>query len=560
MKNNYILFGIFTLTALSNELQAQYDFPECASQWHQAEYLQDDQVSHNGANYMAKYWTASEPGTDGSWLMTGLCGEDAVGPDYDGPVRSIGYLPTWIADFDAAHFDPSVVTHINVSFLMFQQNNNDFLSSDFASIAFHAGEQDKVDSMLFETGLLDRAHQRGVTVSVALGGATDFAFVWLMTQYADDDAKMDEIATLITNYVNTNNLDGVDLDLECWWPDPAIAGTTEQGGRVRGDKWGGTDAGPHPAGAGLTQLAKKLREKMPNKLISAAVFGTSYYGNNYDDDVANYLDWLGLMTYDFTGSWTASPFGPHSNLYRTPESTYPRQNANQPIYSAVDALEYWMGTAEPAWNHDGGFNVPKAKLVIGVPLYGYDFSERKPNNGNGYLFVPYKDIVAQYPNAATTYDALDPQGTQGHITADGRDLYYETPMGAAEKIDYVKDFGHQGIIIWELTQDAPYSSESSVLQSINDALGREVLVTNAETSEASFELAVYPNPAQHRLVLSGLSSASPVVIINLTGEEVLRTKATSTRERIDITGLTEGVYFVQVNTHKGISTSRFIKQ
>ncbi|ELR73043.1 Chitinase [Fulvivirga imtechensis AK7] len=452
---------------------AQYNFPDCASPWDpdNPQHVQGDQVSYNGINYEAKYWTSSTPGSDGSWQNMGACGDGGLGPDYDGPQRIIGYLPTWVQGYDIANeFNPEVVTHLNVSFLMFKQNNNDYNSSNFASIAFDATQEYKVDSVLFDLGVYEKSKQAGVTVSVALGGATDFAFLWLMDRYYNNDQKLEEIADLILNYLDARGLDGVDLDMECWWADASISGTSDQGGRVRGSKWGDSDQGPHQAAIGLTRLAQKLREKDPDKLLSAAVFGTSWYGNNYDDKLVDYLDWLGLMTYDFTGSWNESPKGPHSSLYKVPLSTYPGQSANNPIYSAQDALEYWMGLAEPAWNHDGGFSVPKSKLAIGVPMYGYDFSQRKPV-GNGFTYVPYKDIVNEFPNAPTSYDPLDSRMLLGNVAANGKNIYFNTPKLAGEKLEYSRDYGHQGLIIWELTQDVPFESEGSIMKAINEAAG-----------------------------------------------------------------------------------------
>ncbi len=463
--------GLLVLLFYFTTANAQYDFPTCYPAFDPAHgaYTGGDMVSHNGMNYQCAYYVTTAPPSPG-WTTVGPCGDGGLGPDYEGPQRIIGYLPYWVPDYDLVNdFDPSVVTHLNIAFNLFKQNNNNYNSADFASIEWADFHKRKVDSVLFDLNVLNRAHQAGVTVSVAVGGATDFAFIWLMEHYYQNDAKLEEIANLIVNYVNTTGIDGVDLDMECWWPDPEISGTVEKGGRVRGDKWGGTDQGPEPAAIGLAKLAEKLRQKMPNKLLSAAVFGTSWYGNNYDDAIAEHLDWLGLMTYDFTGSWDKSPKGPHSALYKVPQA-YPGQDANNPIYSAQDALEYWMGLAEPAWNHDGGFNVPKAKLAIGVPLYGYDFSQEKPNNGNGYVAVPYRTIVEQYPNAATSYDPQDSYNLGGKVDQ----IYYNTPNAGAAKIKYTKDYGHQGIIIWELTQDVPYNSNSSILKAINDEAGNNI--------------------------------------------------------------------------------------
>lgn len=455
---------------------AQYTFPSCWTQWtpNPSGYQGGTEVSHKNGNYRANWYSNTEPGTDGSWALISKCGDGGIGPDYTGPQRIVAYLPYWVPDFDYTTFDPAAATHIHIAFNLFKQNNNNFNSDNFASVAWGEFHSRKVDSILFDLNVLSRAKAKGVKVQVAIGGATDFAFLWLLTKYYNNDAKLEEIANFITNYVNTKGIDGVDLDLECWWPDATIAGTTEQGGRVRGDKWGGPDQGPHPAGLGLTRLAQKLRAKMPNKVISAAVFGTSYYGNNYDDGIAQYLDWLGLMTYDFTGSWNTSPVGPHSALYKVPLGAYQGQTADNPIYSAQDALEYWMGMAPAAWNHDGGFNVPKAKLAIGVPLYGYDLSTRKPDNANGFVALKWKEILAAYPNAATSFDPVDTRQLGGYVGANNKKIYYETPKGAAEKIKYTKQYGHQGVIVWEFTGDVPLNNSNSILKAINDAAGTSV--------------------------------------------------------------------------------------
>ncbi len=477
------IYGFLVLFFCVMSVQAQYNFPTCFAEWDSTNtpYDKGQEVSLDSKNYRCKWNTLAPPPSD-AWELVEPCGDGGLGTDYSGNQRIIGYLPTWVEDYDIKNnFNPEVVTNLNISFLQFKQNNNNYNSTDFASISFDERTVRDVDSVLTDLGVLHKAHAKNVKVSVALGGATDFAFLWLMAKYQDNDAKMDEIATLVANYVNSNGLDGVDLDMECWWADPAISGTSDQGGRVRGDKWGGQDEGPHPAGIGLKVLCKKLRQKLPNKLISGAVFGTSWYGNNYDDGMVEYMDWLGLMSYDFTGSWNESPTGPHSSLYKTPLNTYPGQSDDNPIYSAQDALEYWMGFAPPAWNHDGGFNVPKAKLTFGVPVYGYDFSERKPDGGNGFKFVPYRKIIEEYPNAATSYDPQDTRDLNGYIGADNKKLYYDTPKQAGAKLNYSKDNGHQGVIVWELTQDVNYNSPSSILKAINEAAGNNNPINNPPT-------------------------------------------------------------------------------
>ena len=470
---------VYLLCLLSSLLiYAQNQLSDFDPTWDETKafYEEDDQVSYDEINYSKKRFTKSHP-EDLSWENEEDYEDTDIAPDYSEPQRIIGYLPTWISDYDIkSDFNYEVLTNINISFLMFKQNNNNYKSFDFGAIAFDDFHLRKVDSVLKDCGVLEKAKANNIEVSVALGGATDYAFLWLMTRYYDNDQKLEEIANLLVDYIGTRELDGIDLDLQCWWPDPFIKGTSEQGGRIRGSKWGHKDQGPHPAAIGMTKLSRKLREKMPDKLITAAVFGTSWYGNNYDADLEEYVDWIGLMTYGFTGSWDKSPIGPHTSLHKLPLNTYKNQDANNPIYSSQDAFEYWEGIAPSSWNHTGGFGVKKDKLAIGISMHGYDFSQKKSDRGKGVQYIPYNEIISEFPHAATSYDKRDPQQLNGHIAQNGKNIYFDTPKQAGEKIRYVKNHGYQGVIIWELTQDVDYDSSSSILKAINEAAGNDEVI------------------------------------------------------------------------------------
>jgi GH18 family chitinase len=561
-KQIFVLAGLFCLQSIFS----QYNFPACYAAWVPGKvYNGGNQVSYNGINYTAKYWTTSKPGS-GEWNKISPCGDGGLGPNYSGRQRIIGYLPTWIKEYNIKNdFKPETVTNVNISFLMFKQNNKNFASADFASIAFDANSVRQVDSVLTTCNVLAKARAKNVKVGVALGGATDFAFIWLMTKYYNNDAKLSEIATLIANYCNTKGIDGIDFDMECWWADPAIAGTTEQAGRVRGDKWGSPDAGPHPAGIGLRKLAAKVRALLPNKLLSAAVFGTSWFGNNYDDTMATSLDWIGLMTYDLTGSWAASPFGPHSSLNKLPLGKYPLQTADNPIYSAQDALEYWLGIAPAAWNHDGGFNVPKSKLVFGVPFYGYDFSTKKPTGGNGFISLTYKDIVSKYPNAGTSYDPISPSLFNGYIGTGGKKIYYDTPKTVTNKMLYSKNYGHQGIIVWELTQDAPYHGGSSLLKALDIAAGI-IIPSFVATSELKVNPSVvFPTVVKDvvNFDVSGTNATiNKIEFYTLDGTMVdeITTFDNSNKITKNVSQLNKGIYIYKIVTPEGVASGKIIKE
>ena len=96
----------------------------------------------------------------------------------------------------------------------------------------------------------------------------------------------------------------------------------------------------------------------------------------------------------------------------------------------------------------------------------------------GFKVIRYKDIVAQFPDAAYAPDAnIKRTGSVARptfSTAPGaygfeHNIYYETPKSAIEKMDFIKNVGGQGIIIWELTNDAV--GTNSIVRSLSMVQG-----------------------------------------------------------------------------------------
>ncbi|WP_345368629.1 glycosyl hydrolase family 18 protein [Algivirga pacifica] len=499
---------------------------------------------------------------DGSINLTG-----PFAPAPTGAQRIVGYVPTWKGS--PGDLDYSKVTHVNVAFLMYEMKAGAaYTDADFATGNYDPKELHLLDSLL--PIIEAKAHAQGATVSIAVGGAIDYGFLKLMEQYRDNPAMIDVLADDLIDFVDQYNLDGIDLDLECWWQDPAIPGTAEQGGRKRGiDKWNeNVDQGAHPAAYGMTLLAKKLRAKRPDLLLSAALFATPWYGNNYDADVAAYLDYIGLMTYDFTGSWDDSPIGPHASLYTVDNSLYDKASADNPIYSSEVALEYWSG--DWATWQGSGHGVAKNKLAIGVPFYGYDLSLSKKDAGqgtNGFYFIGYDEILSLYPDAATSYDPNDPNQLNGFVGAeDGRKIYYETPKGAAAKVTYAKNNGLQGTIIWELTFDVTDPSKS-LLTAMNNALYGSARFAEQQIVSPQLDVKFYPNPfseqTQVQLNLSQQTEVS-VVLYNLQGSIVKRIQKSLDKGMqsiaIDGSKLSSGVYLMSVQAGNSRQVQKLIKQ
>lgn len=525
----------------------------------------DAQGNVTTATKTVQFTTSSvtDVNADGTINLTG-----PFAPAPTGAQRIIGYVPTWKGS--PGDLDYSKVTHVNVSFLVYDtKDGGSYTDADFASGEYTAESLHVLDSLL--PIIVPKAHSAGATVSIALGGAEDYGFLKVMEAYRTNPASIDAAADKLIAYVDKYNLDGIDLDMECWWQDPAIPGTSEQGGRKRGvDKWNeNVDQGAHPASYGLTLLAKKLRAKRPSMLLSSAVFATPWYGNNYDANMVEYLDWLGLMTYDFTGSWNDSPVGPHSSLYDVDQSKYTKASADNPIYSVETSLNYWSG--DWATWQGSGHGVHGSKLAIGVPFYGYDLSQTKKEAGqgaNGFYFIGYDEIVSLYPDAPTSYDPNDANALNGYVGLDGREIYYETPKGAAAKVAYARAQGLQGTIIWELTFDVEDPSISLLSAMNNEMTGnsRKVASKVALKSEL-FEVTSYPNPfntmanVQLNIQKGGLLNLQLInlqgTVLNTISEEIA---AGQTNIKLDAQTLPSGVYLVKVQVGEQQMVKRIIKR
>ncbi|MBE9002069.1 hypothetical protein IQ274_28675 [Nostoc sp. LEGE 12447] len=432
-------------------------------------YQAGEMVKYEGNIFKASYWAGAAPGQDPGWaIYDEMYDLTSTG---NGQAKIIAYIPTWrkAEGFNYGNDEMyRYITHGIISFLQFSESNiGEF---DQAALA-------DVNAIIAE--VVSAGHRNGTRISVAIGGAVDYGFLYFMERIGNNpsDPLLDQVVQNVITFVRANNLDGIDLDLECWWAkDGSDSG--DQGGRQKSD-------GPHPAGRGLAEFARRLKEAMPNKIISAAVFATSWYGNNYDSALINYVDWVGIMSYDLTGSWNDSPVGPQTAAYKVRnqedymaeqqgEWPGPRQPgegsdpiSNNPIFSVEDSVWYWTNKFFVNWQ-GAGQNIPRNKIAGGVPIYGYDFAyPKEPDDLSGqvppgYKSVRYRDILSQFPDAHTDAKAnIKVPGSTPRppfISASGNypyahNIYFETPGTAIEKLNLLKKIGAQGVIIWELSND-----------------------------------------------------------------------------------------------------------
>jgi chitinase len=240
---------------------------------------------------------------------------------------------------------------------------------------------------------IDAAHQQNVKVLASIGGGGQ------TPQYHDllTDAKRPALVERLRAIAVQHNLDGIDVDLE---------------GRA-------IDANYEPF---VVELAKALRSN--GKLITAAI--AVFYKDSLTDRALEQYDFVNIMSYDHTGPWRPERPGPHS-----------------PYDEAVKALEYFGVERK----------IPREKLVLGVPFYGYGFS------ADGSLppaTMNFRQITETFAGAEHVDQWPMP---------DGKTMYYNGIPTIRKKTALAKEKA-SGIMIWQILGDA--TGDKSLLKAINE--------------------------------------------------------------------------------------------
>ncbi len=226
------------------------------------------------------------------------------------------------------------------------------------------------------------AHAKNVKVLASLGGGGRHSYYAKLLK----DSRRQVLINNLVSLVQQTELDGVDVDIEGYDIDENYDNL-------------------------VVELAAALHQQ--NKLITAAV--AVYFKNDYTDKALSQYDFINLMSYDHTGAWAPQKPGPHS--------TYDQ---------AVEDLSYFRVMRK----------IPKEKIVLGVPFYGYGYGPSLTVRG---LTLNYDHIVSDYPGAELT-DEFD--------IGEGKTLYYNGMPTIKLKTNLAKHEA-SGIMIWQISGDAP---------------------------------------------------------------------------------------------------------
>jgi chitinase len=119
-------------------------------------------------------------------------------------------------------------------------------------------------------------------------------------------------------------------------------------------------------------------------------------------------------------------------------------------------------------------DVPREKLVVGVPFYGRGFmSVPDVNNGlyqpyKGTMTTDYHTIKAEYLRKGQRFWHAEAEAPWLYLPGDSVMITYDDPESIGRKTDYVREQGLGGIMLWELSSDDP---KASLLTAISSRIG-----------------------------------------------------------------------------------------
>lgn len=242
--------------------------------------------------------------------------------------------------------------------------------------------------------LIKKAHKKKVKVLASIAGGGSHAYYAALLQ---DDKRKFFIGNLVS-LVKRYDLDGIDVDLE------------------------GSDIDKNYEEF-VIELAASLRPQ--KKLITAAI--ATAYKDQLADKALKQFDFVNIMSYDRAGPWRPQEPGNHS-----------------PYAMAEEDLNYWHNIR----------SIPKNKLVLGLPFYGYGFGALD----SSVVSMDYKQIVSLYPNN----ELSDTLNLPGNVI-----MYYNNISTIRRKTELaIKNGG--GVMIWQLLGDV--AGDNSLLNAIDQVV------------------------------------------------------------------------------------------
>ena len=265
------------------------------------------------------------------------------------------------------------------------------------------------------------AHRAGVQVLLSLGGwGFDEQFAAIASHPEAEDRFVASVLKMVDNF----DYDGIDFDWEYPDTEAEVVGFERITRRFR---------------AGVDAIGLSKRRTM--RITMAASSNPETLRRLKTDFLVATMDWINVMTYDYTGSW--SDYAGHQS----------------PLFASSKAPGSKLSTAATLEHLLNDRKIPADRLVLGIPLYGRGFAVAQPyasTRGIAATKVPaggYASIVKRLDQGWTrTWD--DETKTPWLHAPDGSAVIgYDDAESVAAKTVWANQHHLRGVFFWEIHQD-----------------------------------------------------------------------------------------------------------
>jgi chitinase len=362
-------------------------------------------------------------------------GSDDTGDQSDVDHKIIAYFAEWGVygrDYQIEDIPTDQVTHVMYAFSNPTESGECEVYDTWASLELNGGSLYNLENL--------KVANPNIKTLISLGG-------WTLSSHfsaiAADPVQRESFIDSCVDFMLAYGFDGIDVD----WEYP-----------VGGGLYPGVPEDKENYTLLLSEFRTRLDQIGSDYLLTiAAPAGATTIPNMDIPNLAEHLDWINVMTYDFHGPWEATT-NHHSPMY---------SNSAQPDENTVEtAIQTYL---------DSG--VPPEKLILGVPFYGKTWSgvtggsglfEAASDIGPGNYeagTMDYHHIVDVYlsNSSFTRYWDSEAQVPYLHSETEGIFISYEDPESLEVKMDFILEKGLGGAMFWELSGDTSTQSLGSVL-------------------------------------------------------------------------------------------------
>ncbi|CAM9001068.1 unnamed protein product [Rhodiola kirilowii] len=334
------------------------------------------------------------------------------------PVIKSGYWASWLDELPPSDIHTTLFTHIFYAFLI--PSNITFKFEVSKTTALHMSN--------FTTTL--RFKDPPVKTLISIGGA-ELPDPLVFSKMASNPRSRRNFIYSSIEVARKFGFDGVDLD----WEFPANQDEMRD----------------------LGYLLKEWREAIeeeakasckPRLLLVAAVYYSMQRVNRDGiyyrypvESMAEHMDWINPMTYDYHGSWEPTQTGAHTALFDKKSNL----STNHGLMSWIEA------------------GMPKEKIVLGLALYGrvWDLQDPNANNGIGAPSVVLDPLTSTMTfsqieefnkvNGSTVVHDIDSVST--YSFAGAKWVGYDDEVSVMNKLWYAQVLGIRGYFFWKIDDD-----------------------------------------------------------------------------------------------------------